>query len=175
VYTPAHGFSGSGSFSVSASDGLTNSAPASVTINVQAPQDLDGDGLPDVWESAYGTSDPNADDDGDGMTNLQEYLANTNPKNADSVLRITSETVDTSGHLTMTWASIGGSRYRVQFSDGDNGGFNGTFYDLTQHVTLEMDPAPPGALGSRSFTDDYTLTGNASSNDVRYFRVRAVK
>ncbi|MSU59600.1 MAG: metallophosphoesterase family protein [Pedosphaera sp.] len=176
VYTPAHGFSGGGSFNVSASDGLTNSSPASVTINVQSPPDLDGDGLPDAWETTYGVSDPDADPDGDGLTNLQEYLANTNPTNAASALRITSAAQDGSGHFQMTWASIGGTRYRVQFSNGDvNGGVNGLFSAVTQHVTLEMDPLPPGTVSARSFTDDWTLTGGASPNGARHYRVQVVK
>jgi len=44
----------------------------------QAPTDGDGDGMPDVWEQAHGTSlkvsDPWQDADGDGLPNLDEYL-----------------------------------------------------------------------------------------------------
>ncbi|MBM4372198.1 MAG: hypothetical protein FJ098_11120 [Deltaproteobacteria bacterium] len=40
--------------------------------------DGDGDGMPDAWETAYGTdpdqADNNGDRDGDGWTNLEEYL-----------------------------------------------------------------------------------------------------
>jgi hypothetical protein len=39
-----------------------------------APEDSDGDGMPDAWESARGVTDGTADDDGDGYTNLEEYL-----------------------------------------------------------------------------------------------------
>lgn len=42
------------------------------------PKDTDGDGMPDAWETAYGTNpakdDNNGDLDGDGWTNLEEYL-----------------------------------------------------------------------------------------------------
>jgi pectate lyase len=43
-----------------------------------APTDTDGDGMPDAWETAYGTN-PNVPDnyldlDGDGYTNLEEYI-----------------------------------------------------------------------------------------------------
>ena len=169
VYTPAHAFSGSGSFNVSASDGLTNSALASITVNVQSPQDLDADGIPDAWESAYGTSNPDGDNDADGLTNLQEYLANTNPTNAASNLRITSAVVD--DHFSMTWTSVGGTRYRVQYKNGD---ITAPFLDLTQHVTLEMDPLPPGTPSTRAFTDDYSLTG-VLTNGSRFFRVQVIK
>ncbi|WP_294331716.1 pectate lyase [uncultured Sphingomonas sp.] len=45
-----------------------------------APQDSDGDGIPDAWESAHGLNshdarDGNADRNGDGWTNLEEWLA----------------------------------------------------------------------------------------------------
>lgn len=45
--------------------------------------DSDGDGMPDVWETAYGfdpfAADANLDSDDDGITNLQEYLGGSNP------------------------------------------------------------------------------------------------
>jgi hypothetical protein len=50
--------------------------------------DSDGDGMTDVFESAYGLNpsqdDANADPDGDGLTNLEEFDAHTSPINADS-------------------------------------------------------------------------------------------
>ena len=44
-------------------------------------KDMDGDGIPDYWESIYcdGDCDPDEDIDGDGLTNLQEYLDGTDP------------------------------------------------------------------------------------------------
>ena len=43
-----------------------------------APTDTDGDGMPDSWESSYGTNpsvaDNNGDLDSDGYTNLEEYI-----------------------------------------------------------------------------------------------------
>ena len=45
--------------------------------------DTDNDGMPDVWETAFGTNpmvaDALADPDGDGRGNLMEYNAGTNP------------------------------------------------------------------------------------------------
>jgi hypothetical protein len=41
---------------------------------------LDGDLLPDDWESLFGVSNPLADDDGDGYSNLQEMLEGTDPR-----------------------------------------------------------------------------------------------
>lgn len=49
-----------------------------------APEDSDGDGMPDAWEHGHGL-DPNEkadglkDHDGDGYTNIEEYLNGTDP------------------------------------------------------------------------------------------------
>lgn len=52
---------------------------------VQAPQDSDGDGMPDEWEKAHGlspndASDAGADPDKDGYTNIEEYINGTDPQ-----------------------------------------------------------------------------------------------
>ena len=53
--------------------------------------DLDGDGLPDVWEFAFGLNpdspaDASSDHDQDGFTNAEEYQAGTAPNDATSRL-----------------------------------------------------------------------------------------
>ncbi len=50
--------------------------------------DNDGDGLPDMWETRYGISDPNEDTDHDGLTNYEEFLAGTDPRDEDDRLRL---------------------------------------------------------------------------------------
>lgn len=52
--------------------------------SVQPPEDLDHDGMPDLWEQRFGLdpSDPSdgpKDKDKDGYTNLEEYLNGTDP------------------------------------------------------------------------------------------------
>jgi len=48
------------------------------------PADSDGDGLPDLWENAFGldpdANDADADVDGDGLSNRQEYARGSDPR-----------------------------------------------------------------------------------------------
>jgi hypothetical protein len=175
VYTPAHGFSGSGSFTYHVNDGLADSPLATVNLTVLPIADANYNGLPDVWEAAYGISDPNADADGDGLTNLQEYQANTNPTNAASALRISSVSCDANGRFTLTWDAIGGTRYRASYdSAAVNGGVSGAFSEIVRSVTQEMNPAAVGVATNQSYTDDFSATGPAT-NGARYFRVEVVQ
>jgi hypothetical protein len=175
VYTPAHGFSGNGSFTYHVNDGSTNSPPATVNVTILPLPDANGNRLPDAWEAAYGVSDPNGDTDGDGLTNLQEYLANTNPTNAASALRITSMSREANGKFTLTWEAIGGTRYRAGYDNAAaNGGLSGAFSDIVRPVTEEMNPEGIGIVTNQSFTDDFIATGPAT-NGARYYRIQVVK
>ena len=175
TYTPAHGSTNSDSFSFMASDGSLSSRPGVVTIHVLPPADTDGNGLPDDWETRYGITDSAGDPDRDGVTNVNEYRAGTDPKDAASWLRMT-QILHGQSPFQVVWSSVGGTRYRVLYSDGDaNGGFNNVFTPLPQAVTEEMDPGPTGKPGILSFTDDFTLTGAPPSKGCRYFRISVVR
>jgi hypothetical protein len=175
TYTPAHGSTNTDMFSFAASDGRLASAPGVVTVNVLAPADTNHNGLPDGWEAIYSTPDPNGDADGDGANNLEEYRAGTNPTNALSWLRIIEINRGQSG-FQVVWSAVGGTRYRILYSDGDDqGGFNGVFTPLPRAVTEEMDADPVGSPGTMSFTDDLTLTGGAPAHGSRYYRIQVVK
>lgn len=176
TFEPIRGFRGFDRFTFSASDGQYTSSVATLNINIVPPPDTNTSGLPDAWEGTFGVSDPGADDDGDGQTNLQEYYANTNPTNAASVLRITSATRAANGHVTLSWLTVGGTRYRVQYSNGGPGGsFTGVFTDLVRPQAVEVDAAPYGTASTQTFVDDFTQTGGAPPNDDRFYRLKVVQ
>ena len=127
--------------------------------------------LPDDWMAKYGVNDPNADADGDGQSNLAEYRAGT--------IRLMPHPFSKSwtrnasnGHFTLSWSSVGGVRYRIQYADGDaSGAINGTFTDIVRSAESEIDPGVAGAATTQSFTDTFTQTG-ISTNHVRYYRIK---
>jgi hypothetical protein len=175
TYTPAHGYSGADTFTYRTTDGMTNSSPATVGLTIVPGLDADQDNLPDSWETLYGIGDPLTDSDSDGMKNWGEYLANTNPTNAGSALRIIT-VVRQAGVLTLKWSAVGGTRYRVAYSNGDaQGGLSGAFTSIVRSVAEEMNPAPLGQPATQEFTDDFSLTGGAPPTGARYYRVEVVR
>lgn len=175
TYLPAHGYRGFDQFSYHASDGTDSSSTVTFNMQVVSPPDANTNGIPDDWENKFSITDPNADNDGDGQNNLEEFFANTNPTNAASVLYISDASRGTNGHVTLTWPSVGGTRYRIQFSEGEtNGSFNGIFTDIERPLEAEMDPASYGASSTQTFVDDFTLSGGAT-NRARYYRVKIVQ
>ena len=174
TYLPAHGYRGADRLTFSASDGQASSSVATLNLNIIAPADDAGDGLPDAWAAMYGITEAPGDADGDGQSNLEEYRANTNPTNAASVFRILSSAPEPEGQVTLTWASVGGTRYRVQVSSPDSQASPaGLFKDVVRGVTNEMDPGLPGVPGVQSFTDSFNET-SPPSNSARLYRIKIV-
>ena len=97
-------------------------ASNSITVTSTAPGgglDSDGDGMPDVWETANGLNpffnDADFDYDGDGMSNLREYLAGTNPLDASSTLKI--EATHFADGIHLTFKAVAGRSYTIQYRD----------------------------------------------------------
>ncbi len=173
-YLPARGFRGADQLTFVANDRITNSPMATLNLTVGSPPDTNANGLPDAWEALYGISQPGADADGDGQSNFAEYRANTNPTNAASVLKVIDASWRTNGQFGLTWASVGGTRYRVQYADGTaNGGLMGVFSDIPRPLVSEMDPSPFGQSATQTFTDPSTQSGNPLVS-ARYYRIKVV-
>ena len=173
LYTPVHGYVGTDTFDFVASDGLTSSLPATIRVAVEAPQDSDGDGMPNAWELTYFTNEttglPHADADGDGMSNLDEYRANTNPNDSNSVLRLANLSAAASGY-TVQWNTLGGTRYGVEYSPGATD----IFTRIIRPLLSEMDCSPKGTPTNMTFTDDFTLTPTTGVNGLRLYRLRVI-
>ncbi len=95
-----------------------------LSSNVVPPNpDLDGDGLPNVWELAYFGNPTNAvataDDDGDDFDNLSEYISGHDPTNGGSFFSITNfYAAATNGpSFIVSWESVSGRVYGVDWSD----------------------------------------------------------
>lgn len=79
------------------------------------------------------------------------------------------------GRFVLVWQSVGGRRYRVEYSDGDdNGSFNGTFREIVRSQLEETDAGPPGLPGFMVYVDDGRDTGGPPRAGARYYRVRVV-
>ena len=96
---------------------------ASGSFAVDSSTDLDGDGLPDTWETRFfgsiNTSQGAAgsDADEDRLTNREEFRAGTIPIDANSALRISAVRL-TGGVLTLGFESIAGKAYQLESASG---------------------------------------------------------
>lgn len=168
-YQPAHRFSGTDTFTIIPVSNRVTGTPYTVTVTVAAAVDTNGNGLPDIWESAHGISDPYGDEDDDGFTNYQEYLALTDPNDENDFPRIETITASSESPITLSWPARGGVRYRVQYSDDLSSGWT----DIFRPASEEIQPGGYGSPGTGSFTDDGTLTPPPANN--RFYSIRIVK
>jgi hypothetical protein len=128
-------------------------------------QDSDGDGMPDVWETAheFKADDPGdavLDADDDGQSNLAEYRAGTDPRDPKSLLRITAM-VRESNNVEVTWTTVPSHHYLLQ--DGTN---------LSGALTNNASPLisiPPAGPETTAFTHS-----NAATLPERFYRVRLI-
>ncbi len=136
--------------------------------------DTDDDGLADGEEvRTYGTDPTKADSDGDGASDGDEIAAGTDPNDPSSRFRITSIE---RGSTTITWATVHGRTYVVQFSDGTPSGAydpGATWQDIAESLVTESDGSP-GDQGTESWMDDGTSPAGFSTTRSRFYRVRLV-
>ncbi|MGD9781352.1 MAG: alpha-amylase family glycosyl hydrolase [Kiritimatiellia bacterium] len=171
VYAPVHGFVGTDAVDFVVSDGSLTSAVATATFAMPPPADANANGLPDDWEIEHYTnlvSDLD-DSDGDGVPAGDEYWANTDPRDSNSVLRLLPfETGDVS---VLRWNSVGGTRYRVEYSDRlvplD-------VQSVVRPLAEEVDPAGYGVSSIMAFTNEFTHVPPEGSYEFRLYRIRVL-
>ncbi len=88
-------------------------------FNVSAFADSDNDGMPDVWETAYGFSANSPDDatldfDGDGVPNRAEYIAGTDPTDPESKPRIESIIIN-SNMVQIKFTAVSNRTYTIEY------------------------------------------------------------
>lgn len=94
--------------------------------------DVDGDGIPDFWETVYNvnTNDPrhaSYDIDGDGLNMYQEFRAGTDPADPTSSLEMSidgTNDVSSVNGVVVKWRSIGGHYYSLYKSTNLMQGFS---------------------------------------------------
>jgi hypothetical protein len=102
---------------------------------------------------------PAADQDADGMNNSAEEIAGTSPFDASSRLQVFPLS-PSAGAMTLTWSSVPGKTYRVQWSDNLG---TGSFGSSAQS------PLITASQGSSTSWTDPTATGSR-----RFYRVMVV-
>jgi T5SS/PEP-CTERM-associated repeat protein len=129
-------------------------------------RDDDGDGVPNGWEQSHGrdplnAADINTDTDGDGQSDLAEFQAGTDPTNSASAFRIVEITPD-GDDMMITWTTVGGKKYAVQFVDG---AYTNGFTEFQPIIVA------PGAGESTFSVIDLGAATNAAS---QFYRIRLV-
>ncbi|MEK0452066.1 MAG: hypothetical protein RL088_4334 [Verrucomicrobiota bacterium] len=92
--------------------------------------DIDGDGLPDYFETQHSVTDANGDADGDGATNLAEFNAGTNPRDNASVFKLTASSTTETGTLALDFTAVAARSYTVQYRDSLATGTWEKYYDV---------------------------------------------
>lgn len=91
--------------------------PSAGSLAAQTSQDVDGDGVPDLWEMQNGTdpftADGLADADGDGSSNYAEWLAGTDPQNSTSYLHLQAAP-GSAGQVALQFTAMANRSYTLQ-------------------------------------------------------------
>ena len=128
---------------------LSNVVPGqTLYARVDAVNNAGVEGALSAASTATPVLDPNGDADGDGTTNAMEDLAGTNPLDPNSVFRIVSVASNVANNTRqVTWSSVAGKKYQVQFSP-----------DLSLGSFTTVSAVLTATAASMSYTDQRTGT-----------------
>jgi hypothetical protein len=134
-------------------------------------RDTDQDGLPDWWESRYFGGATNALPQApaaNGLSNIQCFRLGLDPTNPRSTFKAHALVQPGTGFPQITWNSVGGKTYALEYSDdliGDGKGF-------AQALALTETNVAPGVESTEMFVDDFSLTGGPPGGEGRCYRIR---
>jgi Tol biopolymer transport system component len=119
-------------------------------VRIGAP-DSDGDSLDDDWEVAYFndlSQGAAGDFDEDGQSNRDEFRAGTDPTNASSVLSVMVVVSLPGNDATLTWNSVAGRVYDVQYKNAMEEGWSTLYANVVadggmRSVVDNLQPRPP--------------------------------
>jgi len=134
--------------------------------------DTDDDGLPDWWESHYFGSITNALPSAPAanqFSNLQCYWLGLDPTNPNSTFRAQAGLQAGPGYPQISWSSVGGKSYAVEYADGLTSGAS-----FTPALMVTETNVPAGVESTETFVDDGTLTGGPPGTSSRFYRVKQV-
>jgi hypothetical protein len=162
AYTPNAGYVGSDSFQYEASDGISNSGPATVTLNVQNSgvpvANAHTYGVPENTaesvQAAFGVLSGDSDSDGDPLT------ASLVSGPSDGTL-----TLNADGSFTYTPATGYTGSDSFVYAASDGAASSQATVTLNVHAT---NAAPTANAGSYSIQHDQVLTENAASGVLSY-------
>jgi hypothetical protein len=129
--------------------------------------------LPDWWESRYFASSTNALASApatNGFSNLQSYWLGLDPNNPNSTFRAQASLQSGTGYPQVSWFSVGGKRYAVEYADSLT--ISGA--NFTPALTVTETNVPAGVESTEIFVDDGTLTGGPPGTNHRFYRVKLV-
>jgi hypothetical protein len=133
--------------------------------------DADTDGLPDWWESRYFASNTNALPQAaaaNQLSNVQNYWLGLDPTNPNSTFRAHASIQGDTGYSQISWSSVGGKRYAVEYANGLSAS-GATFIPA---ITVTETNVPAGVESTETFVDDGTFTGGLPDANSRFYQVK---